>query len=329
MPTRRKVAMILASLDLDEAVTILRGLPPDDIESLTAEIRELGVIDPELQADIFNEFNERLSKGETLKGGEEVARVLLEEVLGEKKAKELLAKRKTRAFATIVHVDSEDLANILSSEQPSVTALVLGYLPAQKSAEVITFLEPDLREEVISRLAMNRTTDPDTVQRIEDIFVNKVASVIHTSKVGKEDTLGGPKFIAEMFQYIDRALEKQLMNTIHTNSPEQADEIRDLMFTFDDIISLSEPDVQKVMRQVPLDKLVIALRGVDESINEKITGNLSKRAKETLQEEMELLGKVKLSEVEAEQRNIVAIIRGLEASGEIELHAGDGGDVYV
>jgi len=325
----RKAAILVTSIGKKHATTILSNISAESMQELGAEIKELGDIDPAVQQQVFEEFANMLSKGVQPRGGEDVARALLHEVVGEEEAIEILGKPKRMAFSSIVDVESEDLSHILAKEQPSVASMILSFLPPSKTAEVLSFLDDDMKEEVISRLAAGRKADPEIVGKIEKIFVDKVIAVIHTTKNKKNDELGGPRYVADVFQHIERALEDELMEVIQNVAPERAEEIRDLMFTFEDVIKLSDNDLQKVLRQVPMDKLVVALRGVEPKISDPLLRNLSKGAQETLKEESELLGKVKLSDVEAEQRNIVAIIRSLEAAGEIELSTGGDDDVYV
>jgi flagellar motor switch protein FliG len=327
---RRKAAILLASLERDQAATILRALPSDTVQKVTAEIRKLGEVEREEQEEVFREFSTMLAKGTLVRGGESVARGLLQEVVGHNKVDELLDDR-PQAFSSIAMVDSEHLAGILSSELPSVAALILAFMPPRKSAQILSFLEPDLREVIITRLAQKRNADPQIIERIEKIVVDKVVSVIHhPAGDQKDDALGGAAFVAEMFQFVERQLEEEMLGAIEESSPDTAEEIRDMLFTFDDIAKLSDEAVQKILRQVAIDKLVIALRGAAPTIREKITRNMSRRANETLQEEDELLGKVRLKDVEQEQRDIVAVIRGLEAAGEVNLReAEQGEDVYV
>ncbi len=331
-PTK-KAAVVIASLDRDHAVRIMRGLSSKSVQSITAEIRSMGEITPEMQEAAFGDLAQRIGLGINPQGGEDLARALLQDVVGDVEiANEMLestAVAKTQAFSSIAKVNGEDLANILGKEQPSTVAIILAFMPARKSAEVLTQFGEDFREEVITRLAQKRNADPHIVDRIEKIFVDKVVSLIHTTQDNDDKKLGGPAFIAEIFQNVDRAIEEEMMASIQSISNTLADEIRDLMFTFDDVAALSDPDIQKILRELPMEKLVIALRGVSDSIGDKFLGNLSKRARENLQEEMELLGKVKLSDIEAEQRNIIAIIRSLEAAGEIALGKGGSDDVYV
>jgi flagellar motor switch protein FliG len=279
---------------------------------------------------VFHEFSGLLQQGAQPRGGPDVARVLLQEAVGDAKAKEALSRNLRQPFSAIVDVPDEDLAVVLGKEQPAVTALVLAYLPPKKTAAIVVHLDPDTRAEVVGRLVNAHNADPDTTARIERVFVQKVASLIQKSKGGERNSsLGGPKFIANVLQHIDRETEEQLLKVIQEISAEKATAVRDLMFTFEDIVRLSDTDMQKVLRGVSMDKLTIALRGAAPPIYNKVANNLSKHAQESLREEMELLGRLKLSQVREEQRNLVNVIRALEAAGEISLNTGQEDEVYV
>lgn len=325
----RKAAVVLATLERKQAASILKSLDPEVVQTLIAEVQILGEIEPEERQAAFEEFAARLHRGINPRGGTEVARALLQEVVSDPAKRENIERESRRAFSSIVDVNEVDLANMLVHEQPSVAAMILSFLPPKKTATILAHMEDEPRGEIIGRLACGRNTDPDIVARIERIFVDKVVSVIHTTKGEKMDSLGGPKFVASVFQHLEQAVEEQLLKAIQEVSPERADEVRDLLFTFEDVVRLRDQDIQKVLRQVPLDKLVIALRGVPSEVREKMEHNLSRHAQESLAEEAQLLGKVKLADVEAEQRNIVTIIRGLEAGGEISLRPDEKEEVYV
>ena len=333
IPAIRKIAIILASIDREDAVRIMRMMVPKTVQQVTAEIRALGEITPAMQQHAFDEMHSMIAAGINPVGGDDLARSLLEEVVGdEQEADKLLEKAsedRSHAFSAITRVNGKDLANVLSKEQPSTAAIILAFMPVKKAAEVMSYFDEDFREEIITRLAQRRNADPAIVSRIEQIFVDKVISLLHTMKDAEQEFLGGPNFVADMFQYMDREIQDNLLDSIQNMSKDVAEEVRDLMFTFEDIASLQNSDIQKLLREVPMDKLQIALRGTSEEIFDKITNNLSKRARENLIEEMDLSGKIKKKDVELEQRNIVAAIRALEAAGEIQLSSGGEDDAYV
>jgi flagellar motor switch protein FliG len=332
MRTAKKLAIFFTSIPREKAISIMKHFSINTMESIASEIRSLGTIPTEVQGSVFEEISSKLVMGVDPTGGEEVAWQILNGVIGEEEAKKLLERakpRKPKPFSTITNVSGQDLATILSNEQPATAAIILSFFPPKKVGEVLSFLEEEIREEIIVRLALDREADNEVVERIEEIFVEKVTSSINPTDEEERTNLGGPDFVAELFQGVDKQLEEELISSIQEESPELADKIRDLMFTFEDVVNLTDVDVQKVLREIPTDKLVLALRGAKKEVAEKFTNNLSKRAKENLEEEMSLMGKVKKSEVENERKAIVGVIRALEAAGEITVSSGEDEDVYV
>lgn len=333
MRTAKKLAIFFTSIPRDRAVVIMKNFSMSTMEMIASEIRSLGTIPPEVQGSVFQEISDKLAKGVDPTGGEEVAKHILMGVVGEEEAKRLLERakpRKPKPFSNITGVSGQDLATILSNEQPATAAIILSFLHPKKVGEVLSYLDEEVRGEIIVRLALNREADNEIVERIEEVFVEKVTSSINPTDEEERTNLGGPDFVAELFQGVDKQLEEELITSIQEESPELADKIRDLMFTFEDIVRLSDVDVQKVLREIPTDKLVIALRGAPKDIYEKFTNNLSKRARENLQEEMGLLGKMKKSEIEAIRKEIVSTVRALEAAGEISVaKGGEDEDIYV
>ncbi len=333
MRTARKLAIFFASIPTEKAIEVMKYFKVQTMEALTAEIRSLGSIDQEVQEAVFSEISEKLSQGvQHSSGGDDVAKAILAGVVGEEEAAKMLERAKPKRpkpFSTLTGVGAQDLATILSNEQPATVAIVLSFFPPKKGGEVLSYLDEGMRDEIIVRLAKDSEADLDIVERIERMLVEKVSSSISTNEEEERSNLGGPGFVAELFQGVEKSLEEELMTSLQEDTPELADQVRDLMFTFEDLAKLNDQDIQKVLREVATNQLVIALRGADPEVMSKITSNLSKRARENLEEEMELTGKLKKSEVEAERKAIVAIVRTLEASGELELNATEEEDVYV
>ena len=331
MRTAKKLAIFFTSIPRDKAVSIMKHFSLKSMEAIASEIRSLGVIPSEVQGTVFQEISEKLVEGVNPTGGEDVARSILNGVIGEDEAKKLLERakpKKPKPFSTLSNVSGQDLATILSNEQSSTAAIILGFFPPKKVAEVLGFLNDEMREDIIVRLAQNKEADNEIVERIEEIFVQKVSTSINPAEE-ERSTLGGPDYVAELFQGVDKQMEEELMGAIQEESPELADKIRELMFKFEDIVKLSDVDVQKILREIPTDKLVIALRGAPKDIFDKFANNLSKRARENLQEELGLLGKLKKSQIDSERKAIVGVVRALEAAGEISVAANGEEDAYV
>jgi len=330
----KKAAVILLSLPKEEAAGILKVMSPKCMELITSEIRSLRDITDDMRQEAVVDFSLRLQSNKA-HGGEEMARALLEEVVGAEKANELMEKARqdeanSQAFKFLEKMNSADLASLLSNEQAATIAIILGFLDPKKVAEVIEYIDEDIRDEIVMRLATPTSANREVVDRIEQVFIKRVAARMKTKKSDAATKLGGPRMVADILQQLDRSMGEKIIGTIAEESDDLADEISQLLFTFDDIISFTDTDIQRILRDIPMEKLPLALRGVGSELVDKITNNLSKRAKENLFEEMELMGKVKLSEVEANQKEIVTIIRALDAAGEISLSVGSGEeDVYV
>ncbi len=330
----RKVAIVLTSLERSVAANILRAMSPKCVRLITAEIRNLGDISAEMRDQAYRDVAKRLQLGVSPSGGEDVARALLQEVVGDREeADQLLAKaldEHSHAFSSIIKVDGKDLAAILRKEQPAAVSIILSFMPPQKSAEILPCFDPEYRREIVTRLARPRTADPAMVRRIESIFVDKVISLLHTNEYEENNTLGGPGFVAKIMYHLDHQQEEEMMACISSYSTELAEEIRERMFTFDDIARLSDQAIQRVLREVSVNSLVIALRGSTKEIHARIAGNLSKNARDNLEEELKLLGKVRRKDVDTEQRNIANLIRGLEQSGAIVIgDSQDGEEDFV
>lgn len=329
----RKAAIVLLALDDAEATKIMKSLSPACLEVVTQAIWTLNDVQEDEKTEALTDLTTRMTMN-PLVGGEDKALRLLKDVVGDEKALKIIEKAKKEeknkeAFKSLLSIKSTDLANFLSKEQPSTVAIILGFLPSVKVAEILTFLDEDLRNEIIIRLASPTPAKQEIVKRIEDVFIRNVVSKIANKKEKDDRDIGGPKVVAEIIQSIDKETGDEMLGAIQDTSPELAAEISSQLFTFEDIIKMSNSDMQRLMRDIPMDKLPLALRGVDESLFMKFADNLSKRAKENLMEEMELMPKVKVSEVNAVQKEIVTLIRSLDAAGELTISLGGDDDEYI
>ena len=329
----RKAAIVLVALDQNEATKIMKSLSPSCLEIVTQAIWNLNDVSEDEKTEALTDLTTRMSRN-PLVGGEDKALKLLQDVVGQEKAQKIIEKAKKEeknkeAFKSLLTIKSSDLANFLSKEQPSTVAIILGFLPSIKVAEILGCLDEDLRNEIILRLASPTPAKQDIVQRIEDVFIRNVVSKITNKKDKDEKDIGGPKVVAEILQSIDKETGDQMLGAIQDSSPDLAAEISSQLFTFEDIIKMSNNDMQRLMRDIPMEKLPIALRGCEEELYNKFADNLSKRAKENLAEEMDLMGKVKISEVHAVQKEIVTLIRSLDAAGELTISLGGDDDEYI
>ena len=322
-----KMAVLLESLDHKEAVNILKSLSSDAMISLISALRNLPAVTAEQQNEIIREFSIYIENINLARGGDEVAQRLLEEVVGKEKADEFLGK--TVPFAFLRGMEDAHIGQLLNEEQPAITAIILASLPAEKAANIINNLDPVKRSAVVKALVDKRQAEPGVLQRLEHVIQKKIGGK-GVSNIRKEkETMGGPTFLAEVCQNLGQETEEEILSTVEEKSEKIAQQVRDLLFTFADIARLKNSDLQHVLREVSADEIALALKQSPEEVEKKIVGNMSKSAKENLDEERELMGKVKLSEVHAAQEKIVSVVRELKSQEKITIEKESDDDVYV
>ena len=325
----RKTAVILATLERSQAVAILQALPSDLVGTIVHEIRSLGSVDSAEQNEAFTELADQLGGPTAARGGDEVAQQLLLDAVGSERASEMLGQQSPSLLDVIDRVPIERIADLLKHELPAVAATILAFLPPDKTATILGHLDEKLKEAVVQRLSVQRSPQPEVIQHIERVFIERVLSMESDTQSEHPPELGGPRFVADVLKHVDPSTEDLLFNAVKAVSDEQAAEIRKLMFTFEDIAELEDGDVQKALRQINLEQLVVALRCASEDVARKLTQNLSKRAQEAMEEEAQMLGKVKRKDAETQQEQIVDLLRQLEADGEITLRGDGADDGYV
>ena len=315
----RKAAILLMSLPREQATQILTRLEPKQIEAVTIEIARLGLVTAEEQEQALKEFAQaspaELTGG---KGGLEVAKELIEQALGKAASTTLEAVKQSieaLPFAFLQKVDSQNLITFLIDEHPQTIALILSHLPPNQAAEIIRGLPPERQVAVIKRIATMGQTSPDIIHEVEKGLESRMASVMSQ----RFENAGGVPTVAEILNVIDRATERHILDALAQEDPELVDEIRRLMFVFEDITKLSDRDIQTILKHVENSQWAMALKGASDELKRKILKNMSSRAAALLQEEMEYLGPVRASNVEQVQQQIVDIIRRLEDAGEITV----------
>lgn len=325
----RKAAVLLMSLPQEEAVKVLSKLDPKEVETVSIEIARLGRVSGEEQASAIYEFADAnpndISAGS---GGIDVANQLVEKTLGRNATDTLDNVRQSieaLPFGFLKNVDSQNLLTIIIDEHPQTISLILSHLHPAYGAEIIAGLPSDKQLQVIRRLAKMGQTSPEVIHQVEKGLEMRMASVMSQSF----ENAGGVSNVAEILNVTDRATEKGLMENLSQEDPDLVEEIRRLMFVFEDICKLGDKDIQSMLKNVETSQWAMALKGCSDELREKILGNISKRAAEMLSEEMEYLGPVRMSEVEGVQQQIVDVVRRLEDSGEITLLAGDQKDEFI
>ncbi len=328
-PNLRKAAILLMSLPDEQAAQLLGKLEPKQVEAVSIEIAKLGGVSGEEQEATIQEFacaNPTALTGSA--GGLDVARQLVERALGKGASATLDNVRQSieaLPFGFLQKVDSQNLLTFIIDEHPQTIALILSHVPPAQAADIISGLPADRQLSVIRRIASMGQTSPEIIQEVERGLEKRMASVMSQ----QFENAGGVASVAEMLNVIDRATERSLLENLAQEDPDLVEEIRRLMFVFEDINKLADRDVQTLLKNVESSQWAMALKGASEELKDKILNNMSKRASDLLKEEMEYLGPVRLSSVEQTQQQIVDVIRRLEDAGEITTHGEEEEEQFI
>ena len=326
----QKAAILLITLGPEKAATIFKHLKEDEIEELTLEIANTRSVSPQTKEEVLEEFYQVcLAQQYIAEGGIGYAKELLEKALGNDKAQGVIAKLtaslQVRPFEFIRKTDPAQLLNFIQDEHPQTIALILSYLPPAQASAVISSLPPEKQADVARRIAQMDRTSPDVIKQVEKVLEKKLASLVNQDYT----IVGGVDAIVEILNSVDRGTERHIMETLEVEEPELADEIRKKMFVFEDILSLDDRAIQRVLRDVDNGDLALALKGAAEEVQNVILNNLSKRLAVMIKEDMEYMGPVRMKDVEEAQQKIVNIIRKLEDSAEIVIARGGGDEIIV
>lgn len=326
---KKKAAVVLLALGPEISSTILKQFTEKEIESVTMEIANLDRVGKEKRDEVLEEFL-LFSQAQqyVLEGGVDYARELLERTLGRHKATELIKRLKeqvrVRPFTFARDTDPEQLVNMINREHPQTIALILSYLDSQQAAAVLSDLPEESRADIARRIALMERTSPEILKEVEAVLQEKLSTVFQQDFT----QAGGLETVVNILNSVDRGTEKIILEELEKDDAELADEIRQRMFIFEDIISLDDSSIQRVIREVDSKELAKALKGASEEVKDRIYRNVSRRAAEMLREDLEFMGPVRLREVEEAQQRVVAIIRRLDETGEIIISRG-GEDAIV
>jgi flagellar motor switch protein FliG len=318
----RKAAIILIQLGRDKAGEVLSHLSDAEVEAISAEIARLDVVDAAESGAVLAEFSEMATAHANIAhGGLAFARTMLEQSLGSDRAQEIMDRLQAAAvkmpFQFLHRADPSQVRTFIADEHPQVIALVLAHMTPDKASIVMAGLPSHLQAETAHRIAVMDRTTPEIIREVEANLERKLSSVLQPSELSR---VGGVDPLVNIINRSDRVTERQIVEGLESLDAELADEVRSRMFMFEDIVHLDDRSVQLVLRQVNEAELALALKGVSESVRGKITSNLSSRAAETLIEEVDLLGAVRLTQVEEAQQGVIRKIRQLEEQGQIMVH---------
>jgi flagellar motor switch protein FliG len=319
MTPTQKVAALLIVLGPTTASEVLKNITDDDLlEQVTLDIASLNKVSVEILNGILEEFKAIFQASNYLSaGGMDYAKELLEKAYGGDQAKKILDRlvllMNSNPFQFFNEADPGQLATSFQNENPQLIALIMAYLKPEHSAQVLNYLPPEVQAQVAVKIADMDTTNPEILSEIEKIVESKFSSVV----VQDFSKAGGVESLANILNRTDRATERNVIELLEVQNPQLAEEVRELMFVFEDIVNLEDRAIQRVLREVDTKDLAMSLKGTKEDVKEKIFKNMSERAQSMLRDEMEYMGPVRAKEVQEIQSKIVGIIRTLEMAGEI------------
>jgi flagellar motor switch protein FliG len=328
MSGARKAAVLLVAVGESLAKDILRTLPESDVQRITEELSDLRGITPELSAEILQEFWEMLeTQSYMMHGGQDYARRLLVETFGKQRAEDLmtLVRRSQEAaqgnLAKLQRTDPQQLGKLLDAEHPQTIALVLAHLDPKRASQVLENLSESHRVVVIRRLAEMRQFSPEMAQKVAHILHRRLENVGDTAR----KSYSGFKAVADLMNRLNAEESKRILEAIEEGQPDLALNIRNLMFTFEDLLTVPPATVREIVTCVDKRQLAMALRGADEKLRAQIFKAMSSRAAEMLKEDMEVLGPVRSREVTQAQQEILTLARRLESEGKVvlKLETGD------
>ncbi len=328
---RQKCAILLMTLGPQGAPALTQSLTPEEIEALSLEIAQLDEVPPSVVERVLEEWFDTEEAAFTLAtGGVDAARDILRNTLGPEQCEKVLSRiesqlREGTGFHSLRHADPTQLANVLRNEHVQTIALIMAHLETTLVAEVVRSLNPEVAAEVMLRMARMEKVHPEVLEIVERSLGGEANIALSRDLAAA----GGPAAVAAVLNLSSSVLEKELLDGVGQRDPELVDEIKALMFIFEDIIRIDDRAVQKVVQEADVRELARALKGASEELKAKILGCMSQRAKAALEQEMEFMGPTRLKDVEASQAAVVKVVRDLESAGELVISTGSDDDVLL
>jgi flagellar motor switch protein FliG len=326
----RKAAILLLALDNDAGSILLRQMNPKAIEEVTREIASLDRVSQETRDKVLREFYElAVASSWASSGGLDYARGLLMQSLDPKEAERILAQVRTHVrktpFSFLQKAESQNLLTFIQDEHPQTIALIVSHLAFHKASEILAGLPTPKQIEVVKRVANMEQTNPEEIHEVENGLELRLANMLSQSF----EKIGGVDTVAEMLNLVDRTTEKAIMEGLEAEDPDLVEEIRRLMFVFEDILLVDDKGIQSVLKEIDNDELALALKTASDELKAKIFGNMSERAAALIKEDMEYMGPVRVSDVENAQQRIVDVVRRLEDAGEIIIGGRGDSDIIM
>jgi flagellar motor switch protein FliG len=327
---KQKAAILLISLGPDVSASVYKHLSEEEIEKLTLEISGVRKVETEAKEDILEEFhNIAIAQDYISQGGIGYAKTVLEKALGSDQAtaiiNRLTSSLQVKPFDFARKADAAQILNFIQNEHPQTIALILSYLDPQQSGQILSELPQEVQADIARRIAIMDSTSPEVISEVEAILERKLSATVTQDYT----QTGGVEAVVEVLNGVDRSTEKTILDALEIQDPELAEEIKKRMFVFEDIVTLDGRSIQRVIRDCDNEDLLLSLKVSSDEVKEIVFKNMSNRMVETLKEEMEFMGPVRLRDVEEAQSRIVAIIRRLEEAGEIIIARGGGDDIIV
>jgi flagellar motor switch protein FliG len=326
---RQKAAILLISLGPDVAAQVYKHLTEEEIEQLTLEISSIKKVDAKQKEEILEQFHQiALAQDYISQGGIGYAKAILEKALGADEAMKIINRLtsalQVRPFDFARKADPTQILNFIQNEHPQTIALILSYLDTHQAAQILSSLPEHMQADIAKRIATMDSTSPEIINEVERILEKNLSATV-TQDYTKT---GGIEAVVDVLNGVDRATEKNILDELEAEDPELAEEIKKRMFVFEDIVTLDNRSIQRVIREVDNEDLLLALKVSSEEVQQVLFRNMSTRMAESFKEEMEFMGPVRLRNVEEAQSRIVSIIRRLEEIGEIVIARG-GDDIIV
>lgn len=325
-----KAAILLLYLGNEVTAKVFEHMDDNEIKKISKSMGTLGHITRSTIMEVVEDFTNVVNpESGIFSQGDEFVRKILEKALGTDKANMLMEELAASSYGDLVDVmanmDAKSIANFLSQEHPQTIAVILAKLKSKQTSEIISMLPQELQAEVVLRIADVEQVSPEILQEIDEVMKRELSSMGGTQRY----KVGGIEKVVDMFNHFDRSKEKQILDKLDVISPPLAEIIRKHLFTFEDVFSLDDRSVQSVMREVSNDTLTLAMKTSADEIKDKIFKNISSRAAEMIKEDLEVMGPVRLSDVEKAQSEIIKIVRKMEEEGKIVLAGRGGDDVLV
>ncbi|MDQ0214303.1 flagellar motor switch protein FliG [Oikeobacillus pervagus] len=327
---KQKAAILLISLGPDVASSVYKHLSEEEIEKLTLEISGVKKVDSAEKDHILEEFHHiALAQDYISQGGIGYAKTVLEKALGKDQAQAIInrltSSLQVRPFDFARRAEPSQILNFIQNEHPQTIALILSYLEPQQAGQILSELPQEVQADIAKRIALMDSTSPEIISEVEAILERKLSATVTQDYT----QTGGIEAVVEVLNGVDRSTEKTILDALEIEDPELSEEIKKRMFVFEDIVTLDNRSIQRVIRDCENEDLLLSLKVSSDEVKEIVFRNMSTRMVDTFKEEMEFMGPVRLRDVEEAQSRIVSVIRRLEEAGEIIIARGGGDDIIV